>query len=265
MDIKRSLTFLWGDEIVSTDRYVKEDSIRASKIKWGISLDMVGQNTALTGGSFLIEKMPDPSAIWTRGNDNHTEWGGYRMQLDHMMPHYLNDYLIEKFKTQGGRENWETNNNPFEGGSDHVPFLRAGIPSVLFWHFTDQFYHTDNDRLDKVSQATLRNVGITSLESALELLNADENTAREIIALISAQGEKRLKEELAQSRLALEAGAAMPTQDSIVKAWEDWYVKALSSTYDLVRDSTAIKEEVMKAQERIDQFSTEVLDKLNSN
>jgi len=27
-----------------------------------------------TGGTFLIEKMPDPSAIWTRDNDKHTEW-----------------------------------------------------------------------------------------------------------------------------------------------------------------------------------------------
>lgn len=81
---KRSLTFLWGDEIVSTGRYVQEDSIRAKGIKWGISLDMVGENTAITGGSFLIEKMPDPSAIWTRGNDKHTEWGGRKLKLSDM-------------------------------------------------------------------------------------------------------------------------------------------------------------------------------------
>ena len=36
---------------------------------------MVGEDTQKTGGSFLIEKMPDPSAIWTRGTDKHTEWG----------------------------------------------------------------------------------------------------------------------------------------------------------------------------------------------
>jgi aminopeptidase YwaD len=60
---KRTLTFLWGDEIISTRRYVQEDSLRAKDIKWGISLDMVGENTEKTGGTFLIEKMPDPSAI----------------------------------------------------------------------------------------------------------------------------------------------------------------------------------------------------------
>jgi len=80
ISLKRTLTFLWGDEIISTRRYVQEDSIRARDIKWGISLDMVGENTAITGGTFLIEKMPDPSAIWTRGNDKHTEWGGRKMK-----------------------------------------------------------------------------------------------------------------------------------------------------------------------------------------
>ena len=42
--------------------------------------------------------------------------------------------------------------NPFEGGSDHTPFLQFKKPGVLFWHFTDVFYHTDGDRLDKVSE-----------------------------------------------------------------------------------------------------------------
>jgi aminopeptidase YwaD len=42
---------------------------------------MVGENTDITGGTFLIEKMPDPSAVWTRGNDKHTEWGGRKMSL----------------------------------------------------------------------------------------------------------------------------------------------------------------------------------------
>jgi hypothetical protein len=72
---QRTLTFLWGDEIVSTQRYIKENNERAKGIMWGMSLDMVGENTEKTGGSFLIEKMPDPSAIWTRGTDKHSEWG----------------------------------------------------------------------------------------------------------------------------------------------------------------------------------------------
>ena len=248
---KRTLTFLWGDEIVSTKRYVQEDKERAKNIKWGISLDMVGENTAITGGSFLIEKMPDPSAIWTRGNDKHTEWGGQKMKLSQMKPHYLNDFLIDEFKAQGKRANWIVNTNPFEGGSDHVPFLTEDIPSVLFWHFTDQFYHTDNDRLDKVSKQTLKNVGVASLVSAYRLLNADENLAKQIVLQIEKAATERLDEELKHSKIALNKGDDMKTQVSIIKAWEDWYVKAVETTKDMVSDHSSIEPIIENAQNNI--------------
>ena len=41
--------------------------------------------------------------------------------------------------------------NPYEGGSDHTEFKNAGMPSLLNWHFTDRYYHTNLDRPDKTS------------------------------------------------------------------------------------------------------------------
>ena len=259
---KRTLTFLWGDEIVSTRRYVQEDKQRAKNIKWGISLDMVGENTAITGGTFLIEKMPDPSAIWTRGNDKHTEWGGSKMSLSQMKPHYLNDFLIGEFKAQGKRANWVVETNPFEGGSDHVPFLRGDIPSVLFWHFTDQFYHTDNDRLDKVSKETLKNVGTASLVSAYKLLNADETTAKVVIRNIETVAIARLNEELKQGQLAIKNGDKRSTQIEIVEAWQDWYTKALETTNDMVLNKPSIKEDIEKSKRVIREKAEDVLSEL---
>ncbi len=262
IDHNRTLTFLWGDEIISTKRYVEEDSIRAKDIKWGISLDMVGENTAITGGTFLIEKMPDPSAIWTRGNDKHTEWGGQVMTLEQMKPHYLNDFLFSIFKEQGKRTNWEVAVNPFEGGSDHVPFLRGDIPSVLFWHFTDQFYHTDNDRLDKVSKTTLKNVGTAALASAYSLLNSDENTASSVIQSIEAAALTRLNEELKQGKIALANGDALEIQIQIIKAWEDWYIKALETTNDMVSDESLITRDIEKTQNLVQASALEIIKQL---
>ena len=256
---KRTLTFLWGDEIISTKRYVQEDSKRAKNIKWGISLDMVGENTDKTGGTFLIEKMPDPSAIWTRGNDKHTEWGGSKMSLDQMKPHYLNDFLIDTFKAQGKRANWAVSTNPFEGGSDHVPFLRENIPSVLFWHFTDQFYHTDNDRIDKVSKTTLKNVGTTALIAAYTLLNADENTAKLILLDLKKAAVSRLNEELKQSKIAINNGDSLATQIAIIRAWKDWYQKSFETTKELVSDKKIISKEIEKSQKLIDSISTTII------
>ena len=61
-----------------------------------MSLDMVGENTEKTGGTFLIEKMPDPSAIWTRGTESHTEWGGRPLEKKDMVPHYFNDFVLNR-------------------------------------------------------------------------------------------------------------------------------------------------------------------------
>mgnify|MGYP003632294104 CR=1 FL=1 len=261
---KRTLTFLWGDEMISTRRYVQEDSIRAKDIKWGISLDMVGENTELTGGTFLIEKMPDPSAIWTRGNDKHTEWGGRKMKLEDMKPHYLNDFLIKTFKAQGKRAQWQVETNPFEGGSDHVPFLYADIPSVLFWHFTDQFYHTDNDRIDKVSKTTLKNVGTAALIGAYSLLNADEVSAKMMIADIEIAAVNRLNEELRQSEIALKNGDSLVAQLPIINAWKEWYTKAVATTNDMVNDTILIQPTIKKSQAVIEETANEILNQLNA-
>ena len=229
----RTITFLWGDEIVSTGRYIKDDSIRAKGIKWGLSLDMVGEDITKTGGSFLIEKMPDPSAIWTRGIEKHTEWGGSVLKESDMFPHYFNDFLLNRCRQQAKDNNWVVNTNPFEGGSDHTPFLQAKIPGLLMWHFTDVFYHTDGDRLDMVSANEMKNVGISALAAAFTLCAADEATALFLVDELAKNATDRLLVEFALGKEALQKGAALEKEQHIIKVWGDWYLEALTKMTDI--------------------------------
>ncbi len=262
--LDRTLTFLWGDEIISTRRYIEEDKKRAAGIKWGISLDMVGENTAITGGSFLIEKMPDPSAIWTRGNDKHSEWGGEVLSLTEMKPHYLNDFIIANFKKQGTYSDWEVNTNPFEGGSDHTPFLDADIPGLLLWHFTDQFYHTDNDRLDKVSKKTLKNVGIGALTSGLELINSDTETALDVLKDLRVRAKERLEQEYALSTKEIVKNSTVSKEATILNAWEDWYSKAFETVSDMsLVKNQKLGKEIRKAKINLTEFNKKLRNKLS--
>ncbi|MFT5143037.1 MAG: aminopeptidase YwaD [Rhodothermales bacterium] len=229
----RTITFLWGLEIRSTARYIQQDSVRALGIKWGLSLDMVGEDIQKTGGTFLIEKMPDPSAVWTRGDEKHSEWGGRPLTLEDMMPHYFNDYVLNRARETAQTTDWLIGTNPYEGGSDHVPFLRADIPSVLFWHFTDQFYHTDGDRIDKVSAQELSNVGRTALVSAMRLASADGETAHALISEIANAALDRLEVEARLSMAAVASGDSLDDQAPIIEAWAEWYSAALASVSDL--------------------------------
>lgn len=264
INLARTLTFLWGDEIISTHRYIQEDKQRAEHIKWGISLDMVGENTSITGGSFLIEKMPDPSAIWTRGKDHHTEWGGEVLTLGQMKPHYLNDFILHNFKKQGNYANWEVNSNPFEGGSDHMPFLDANIPGLLLWHFTDQFYHTDNDRIDKVSKETLINVGTGALVSAFALVNADTQRAMEVLNTISVSATERMEDEFILSKQNVEKRNDIDEEIKILTAWKDWYSKAMESTVDMEKSpSQKLALRIKKAQDILRASTEKQIDSLN--
>ena len=123
--------------------------------------------------------------------------------------------------------------NPFEGGSDHTPFLTFKKPGVLFWHFTDQFYHTDGDRIDKVSAATLQNVGISALVSALVLTTADGGTARAVVDDLEHAAIARLDVEVALSRAAIAAGGAAAREREILQTWIDYYVNSLATIADV--------------------------------
>ncbi len=229
----RTVTMIWGDEIVSTRRYLREDTVRAKGVGWGLSLDMVGEDTRKTGGTFLIEKMPDPSAVWTRGEDHHTEWGGDPMTVDELTPHYFNDFVRNRCLDQAAGTDWVVDTNPFEGGSDHVPFLEAGVPGVLFWHFTDVYYHTDGDRVDMVSAETLKNVGVCAAVAGMTLAAADQDVAAYIVGETEAAALDRLSREEALSRAAVAEGPDGAAQREILETWTRWYDGALAHTAEI--------------------------------
>ena len=232
VDPRRSITFIWGNEIQQTRNYLA-DAWRAQTVKWGLSLDMVGEDTEKTGGTFLIEKMPDPSAVWTRGDDRHTEWGGSPLTVDQLRPHFFNDFVLRRCLDQAAVTGWVVRTNPFEGGSDHVPFLDAHKPGVLFWHFTDVYYHTDNDRLPNVSPRELANVGVSALVSALTLASADGTTARGLIAELERAAIARLDAETALSREVIGKGGDRRKERLILDTWTDWYRRAVRTTSEI--------------------------------
>ena len=194
---------------------------------------MVGEDITKTGGTFLIEKMPDPSAIWTRGEDKHSEWGGSPITKAQLTPHYFNDFVLSRCLEQAATNGWLVKTNPFEGGSDHTPFLKAKKPGLLFWHFTDQFYHTDGDRIDMVSPDELRNVGMSALVSALVLTSANGAMTRRIVSEVERAALSRLEVEAALSRKVVSGGGVVAQELDIVSTWAGWYRDALGAASEI--------------------------------
>ena len=115
--------------------------------------------------------------------------------------------------------------NPFEGGSDHVPFLERGLPAVLGWHFTDSAYHTTMDRLDRVSGPEMRRVGAALGALGVTMASEDPADLREILRAVDHHAWLRLRTALA----AAEGGEDPALERRVVEAWVDWYDEAYAS------------------------------------
>ena len=214
----RTLTFIWGDEVAASENWLKTHPGETRGTQYMFALDMTGEDTAKTGGTFLIEKQPDPSAVWQRPSDPHTAWGASEVKAETLKGSLLNDVHLAVCLRRARDTGWIVKTNPYEGGSDHTAFGAAGIPALLNWHFTDRYYHTNLDRPDKTSASEMVNVGAAVATSAWFLASAGSQDIEPTKALVL---------HAAQDRLALEA--RQDATGEILDAWRKWYREALES------------------------------------
>jgi Zn-dependent M28 family amino/carboxypeptidase len=62
----RTLTFIWTDEIRGSRQWLSAYPEQAKAVQYMFSLDMTGEDTAKTGGTFLIERLVDKVEIRRR-------------------------------------------------------------------------------------------------------------------------------------------------------------------------------------------------------
>jgi len=220
----RTITFMWVDEIRGSEQWLKAHPDRVKDVVTMLSLDMTGEDTTKTGGTFLIEKQPDPSALWERPSDPHSEWGAGKVDPADVKGSFLNDLHLGVALRRARDTKWVVRTNPYEGGSDHTVFMRAGVPSLLNWHFTDRYYHTNLDTLDKVSATEMQHVAITVGTTALFLAAADQSDVAPMTNLMQFARQARLATE--------QKNNATP---EILQAWHKWYDEAAASVSRLAK------------------------------
>lgn len=235
---RRPIIFLFGAEMECSAEWLNTANTRADL---ALVMDMVGENQAVTGAIALVERAPDPGAIWDRAPlDIHTEWGRKDdLRESDLKGTFINDYVMSAIRSVAAGTEWRARSNPFEGGSDHESFLAHGIPAVLLWHFTDRFYHTNMDRLDTVDPKEMQRSAVAALGVIHHFATAGMTRAEEVLDLVLQAGRRRLRTEAENARtfLAAPAVAADPDQIAgvsrrerqILVAWSRWYREALLS------------------------------------
>jgi len=220
---ERTITMLWLNEISGSRQWLQQHADQKQGVRYMFSMDMTGEDVTKTGGSFLVERWPDPGAVWESAWDPHSEWGKGNVKKETLAGDLINDLHLAICERVAGKAKWIVHSNPYEGGSDHTVFGSAGVPSVLNWHFTDRFYHTNMDTADKTSGDEMRNVATAVTASTWLMASADEALALEVGSLVQRAGKARIAIEVRQQSKA-----------EVVDAWRKWYREAVLSATRLV-------------------------------
>ena len=205
----RSLTFLWGPELLESSVWLETTTRRPVA---SVHAVMIGNSRERTGAVPLLERTPDPGAVKTIPPDQHSLWGAREVQPEWLVPSGLS--LIARcalVDVARHVEGWETFENPFEGGTDHELFVARGIPAVLFWHFTDFTFHTSLDRYAMVDGEELHRMAIAALATAMAVADPKPTDLdRYLKSMVRAR----------QVRVSAALGAL---ETELAEDWEAWY------------------------------------------
>ncbi|UCE41804.1 MAG: M28 family peptidase [Candidatus Aminicenantes bacterium] len=186
---RRTIRFLWVPEISGTREFMYKYPQSQDKLMAVLNFDMTGADLKTTDAYLRMKKTPDSC------------------------PSYLNDLIANLLLCVDQtfiRTQWGTNSQfnyrlcPFISGSDHTVFLAAGIPAIQFNYYSDNFYHSSEDRSKHVDPTEMKRVGFMAAAGFYYLANAASQEAQDLAWESAANGEKWMAEVSRQSIILLQ-------------------------------------------------------------
>ena len=197
---KRTIRFLWAPEFSGTVPYVKANQEQMRRTLCNINLDMVGVRLSKSLAFFCFMRT-------TYGN-----------------PHYINDVMENVYRYVGEtNRSYVTNgmSGAFQkrivapsgseepmyyyvgthfGSSDHEVFndWGVGVPGIVMNTWPDQWYHTSEDRPDKIDPTQMKRAVVIGAAAAYTIAAADDKAAGQIAAEIVSNASGRIGHQLAR-------------------------------------------------------------------
>ncbi len=186
---RRTIRFLWVPEISGTREFMYKYPEMQHKLIAALNFDMTGADLKTTDAYLRMKKTPDSC------------------------PSYLNDLMANLLLCVDQtfiRTQWGTNSQfnyrlcPYISGSDHTIFLAAGIPTMQFNYYGDNFYHSSEDRSKHVDPTEMKRVGFMAASAFYYLATAAEQEAQDLAWESAANGDKWMAEVSRQCVLLLQ-------------------------------------------------------------
>ena len=257
IELKRTLRFLWVPEFFGTFAYVSENKRSINKIKFGINLDMVGEDQDLTKSVLTIVDTP------------LSRYSFIAPVLEFLIKSAAEKDLQQIGSTEGLPQ-IRFKRSKYSDGSDHSVFVDAnlGIPFTAIIQWPDRFYHSSTDDISKVSPVSLKIVGNAVATLAITLANPSS-----IDALIFAN---RLFDAVSENLQELERRAfasielinkdkAKTTLKSILYALPqvaEFYKIAFNDVLTYYSEDKAITETIENYKNDVDVLTRKIIDRI---
>ena len=244
---KRTIRFLWVPEFSGTVPYVKANAEQMRRTLCDINLDMVGINLTKSLAFFTVMRTTYGNAHFLNDvMENYYRYVGETQRT------YVTNGMSGAFPKRivaptGSEEPMYYYIGTHFGSSDHEVFndWGVGVPGVVMNTWPDQWYHTSQDRPDKLDPTMLRRAAVITAASAYTIAAADDALAARIAGEIVSNAAARLGHQLARGleemRRADKAGfeAAYKRARGYLEAAAANERATLDSVNQLVRDKAA--------------------------
>ena len=199
---RRTLHFIWPNEISGTYEFLKRDPALLDRLSININMDMVSEALRKNNGLFTMAETPPYLASYFDG-------------LAHSVLDYVwrtNDivYLPDSPRGRPGgqyfpRPLWEKNGtkdafrffiHEATGGSDHIVFNNpsVGIPGIEFFTWPDQWYHADKDTPENGDPTEMRRVAFIGASTGWASANLTDDMLPDLLDAVSEFGYSRVAE-----------------------------------------------------------------------
>jgi len=199
---RRTIYFIWPNEIGGTYEFIKQTPGFADKLSININMDMVTEGLRNANSVFTMSETPAHlpsyldglaasilSYVW-RTNDIV-----YLPDSPRGRPggQYFPAPMVEK---NGSLDAFRFYVHEATGGSDHICFNNpsVAVPAIEFFTWPDQWYHADADLPDKADPTEMRRVAFIGAASAWAAANLTDEVLPGMVDAVSDFGYARVAE-----------------------------------------------------------------------
>ncbi len=249
---RRTITFLWADEMSGTRAYLKADPEFGPSLSADINMDMVGEGLRQNNAVFILTEATNALPSYLDGLGRSIL--NYIWRTNDIV--YLPDspdsrrgeqvFPVPLWEKNGSRDAFRFDVQRATGGSDHICFANSsvGVPAISLNVWPDQWYHADRDTPDKSDPTQLRRVAFAGAAMAWAAANCDDKVLAGMAGAVFEFGLDRLaRRELPAALQALEAagprgmGAALRRASNLVDLGLEREAGALGSLASIAPSS----------------------------